>query len=139
MTEAYAVAAVRHWDDARLLETSIRRPNADHLYGVAAECGLKSALVAVGAATANPTLPDRYYQHIDKLWTLIPHQNIQKRFPGLAALLKGPGTPFGDWSIDQRYADGTAVTTEVLERHRTWASRVLGAVGLNGVRQGGAR
>ncbi len=31
----------RHWQDAELLLTNQRLANADHLYGMSAECGLK--------------------------------------------------------------------------------------------------
>jgi hypothetical protein len=37
-------AARRHFDDAQLLHGAQRFANADHLAGVAAECGLKAIL-----------------------------------------------------------------------------------------------
>lgn len=38
----------RHWDDAERLFEAQRWANADHLYGVAAECGLKWLMVHFG-------------------------------------------------------------------------------------------
>jgi hypothetical protein len=38
----------RHWDDAELLYEKQRWANADHLYGMAAECGLKQLMLAFG-------------------------------------------------------------------------------------------
>jgi hypothetical protein len=60
MSEPYSTAAMRHWQDATLLDESRRLANADQLYGFAAECGLKSALVAVGSGKTDAVLPDRY-------------------------------------------------------------------------------
>jgi len=38
----------RHWVDAELLRDKERWANADHLYGFAAECGLKRLMLAFG-------------------------------------------------------------------------------------------
>ena len=38
----------RHWDDAGRLFAAQRWANADHLYGMAAECGLKRLMLAFG-------------------------------------------------------------------------------------------
>ena len=38
----------RHWVDAELLFQKERLPNADHLFGVAAECGLKRLMLSFG-------------------------------------------------------------------------------------------
>lgn len=32
----------RHWTDAELLYSQDRRANADHLYGLSAECGVRT-------------------------------------------------------------------------------------------------
>lgn len=41
MAENFLDAHHRHWDDAELLYQAQRWANADHLFGVSAECGLK--------------------------------------------------------------------------------------------------
>jgi hypothetical protein len=41
-------AYLRHWEDAEALFGSERWANADHLYGLAAECGLKRLMIAFG-------------------------------------------------------------------------------------------
>ena len=38
----------RHWEDAERLFQAQRWANADHLYGMAAECGLKRLMQAFG-------------------------------------------------------------------------------------------
>ena len=44
LTEDFLDAMDRHWRDAELLRSSERLANADHLYGLSAECGLKALL-----------------------------------------------------------------------------------------------
>jgi hypothetical protein len=48
MTTDFLDAHKRHWEDAELLFTAARWANADHLYGLAAECGLKRLMCAFG-------------------------------------------------------------------------------------------
>jgi hypothetical protein len=134
MKETFAVAALRHWQDAILLQESHRLANADQLYGIAAECGLKSALAEAGAGKGEAALEERYHKHIDKLWAQISVQGLQRRFPKLVAILRAEN-PFADWSISQRYADGEGITAVIVAEHRKWASRVLGSVGLGGARR----
>lgn len=76
-----------------------------------------------------------YRIHIDKLWDKITPQGIPKRFPNLFALLKTPN-PFHDWSIEHRYAREGTVSAEAFGRHRDWAKRLLGSIGINGTRAG---
>ena len=48
----------RHWEDAERLYHNERWANADHLYGIAAECGLKRLMIAFGMrcdANGDPT------------------------------------------------------------------------------------
>lgn len=51
----FADAHRRHWGDAELLFRSRRLGNADHLYGLSAECGLK----AVAEGLEMPVAPSR--------------------------------------------------------------------------------
>ena len=135
MAESYTEAALRHWTDGLLLERERRLSNADHLFGFAAECAIKVALTQVPGCQVGGRLHRRYLEHVDKLWSLLPLQGIQARFPGLVAVLKA-GTPFDDWEIDQRYAADDEISEEAAARHRNAAKRLLGALGLSGVRKG---
>lgn len=38
----------RHWEDAELLFNASRWANADHHYGMVAECGLKRLMIVFG-------------------------------------------------------------------------------------------
>lgn len=133
--EDYAAAATRHFQDGALLENGRRISNADQLFGFAAECAIKSALVDLPAFVAGGTLAPPYHKHVNQLWDLACLQGIQKRYPGLVVVLKRLPQPFANWSTDQRYGPDTVVTGEAVTRHHQAAVRVLGSVGLNGVRR----
>lgn len=135
MTEDYPGAATRHFRDGALLEESRRVANADQLFGFAAECGIKSALVELPGFVAGGRLSPSYHKHINELWDFVPLQGMQKRYRGLLAVLKGLHQPFADWSTDQRYEPDDVVTDGALERHRSAAKRILGSVGLSGARR----
>lgn len=134
MPEDYALAATRHFRDAVLLRDSRRVVNADQLFGFAAECAIKRALVELPGFVAGGRLAPAYHKHINDLWHIVQLQSIQKRYPKLVVLLKGLPQPFHDWSTYQRYGPDSSVTGEALDRHRQAAGRILGSVGLNGAR-----
>ncbi len=135
MAECYEMAALRHWADSILLEKENRVANADHLFAFAAECAIKVALSQLPGFVNNGNLASHYLVHMDELWNRIQLQNLQRRFPALMATLKSEN-PFRDWSVNQRYEDGSAILPAVKDRHRDAARRILGAVGLTGIRQG---
>jgi hypothetical protein len=133
----FAGAAIRHFRDGQLLEEKRRVSNADQLFGFAAECAIKSALVGLPGCSDNGTLAKKYIVHIDKLWGLVQLQSIQKRYPKLVVVLKGLQQPFADWSTVQRYGSDNMIAEESLKSHHNAAVRVLGSVGLSGARREG--
>jgi len=135
MAEAYAEAAVRHWSDAEFLNNDHRLPNADQLYGLAAECALKVALFQIPSCVSNGALLGRYREHINELWERIPLQSVERIAAGLVPLLRMPTKPFADWSVDQRYESGDSIKSDAVKKHRDAARRALGAVGLLGQRR----
>ncbi len=65
-------AHTRHWDDAEILLQAQRWANADHLYGIAAECGLKKLMLVFGMPydTVKDRPSDRMDQvHANGVWT----------------------------------------------------------------------
>lgn len=118
MKEDYTAAAKRHWKDAGLLDEEERWENADHHYGFAAECALKSALERMGF------FRDEHRKHINVLWNKMQATAFQKRFPGLVGLLSGANR-FADWDVEQRYEADGAVTEEAMRAHKDCAQRLL--------------
>jgi hypothetical protein len=134
MPECFDVAAVRHFRDGSLLGERQSLDNADQLFGFAAECAIKSALVTLPGCLQGGGLVEKYREHVDRLWDLAALQGLQRRYPGLLAVLRGLQRPFADWSTSQRYGPDGTITAEVLDRHREAARRVLGGVRLVGQR-----
>ncbi|MEO5352793.1 MAG: hypothetical protein H7835_06220 [Magnetococcus sp. XQGC-1] len=122
MAEQYDQAALRHFQDASLLENNRRLANADQLYGLAAECALKWVWPKTGTPLKK--------KHIDELWEQV--RLSSKTPPCLITLLRQPN-PFADWSVEQRYEKDSVVTQSSIDQHRQIAKRLLGAVRLLGV------
>jgi hypothetical protein len=115
----------RHWQDAELLLAQGRLANADHLYGMAAECGLKRLMLKFGMLfNHDKDRPEKREDraHADGIWDRFETYR--------SGHTKGPGyvlstdNLFSDWTAEQRYAaqhhfDATRVT-----QHRAGAEQV---------------
>lgn len=138
----YAHAAGRHYEDAVFLHDGSRLPNADHHFGFAVECALKSILLRFTAATMNPRKANKpastspwvadpatgkflhEYGHLPWLsadLTLLTHGRSAAR---LTAAL-GTLTAFDAWSVHDRYSDGTTVVESDVEKRRVVAKEIL--------------
>lgn len=122
----YGDAHLRHWEDAELLFNDDRWANADQLYGFSAECGLKALMRALGGmpvdATGKPT-STKHLKHIREFWPVFStfaHGPLGARYVPLLP----NGTPFDDWSVDDRYADRCHFQKAGVEPHRTAARDV---------------
>ena len=135
MRTDYRTSAGRHWSDAEFLRGDRtgpnlgRLPNADQLYGFAAECALKAVLVGLNARTRPDGSLDEQGKrvHIDRLWREY-HATISGR-PArrLHVAWDGRDNPFADWSTDLRYAaDENLPPEESVNRHRRAARACLG-------------
>ncbi|MFC8848359.1 MULTISPECIES: hypothetical protein [unclassified Micromonospora] len=137
----YARAAVRHYDDAVFLHDGSRLPNADHHFGFAVECALKSMILRFTPATMNPKKPNR--PAATRPWVADPatgkpvdYGHLPWVAADLALLTRGRSAArlsaalgslaaFDTWSVEDRYLDGTAVAElDVMER-RTVATEIL--------------
>lgn len=94
----------RHWTDAETLFQAQRWANADHLYGMAAECGLKRLMLAFGMpydSVRDRPAKDRDRVHANKIWARF--ESYRYGHQGAAYVLPTPD-PFTDWDVAQRYA-----------------------------------
>ncbi|GAB2791638.1 hypothetical protein GCM10027073_24880 [Streptomyces chlorus] len=136
----FARAAKRHFDDAAYVHRDSRLPTADHLYGFAAECAVKSLLlrftdVAMGPSNkpevAHPEPPDDdpertlQFGHINQLVREIKLLARGRSGAPLHAALDGDLRVFRGWHVSTRYSDGTYAQAEVVERRRDAARRIL--------------
>jgi hypothetical protein len=121
----YLDAMRRHWDDAELLwnQAPKRFANADHLYGLVAECGLKALLLKLvnGYFDHNRGRPSNRADlvHADGIWS----RYINYSQGGAAARYALPtnNNPFGQWKIDDRYANRIHFVHARVDGHRNAA------------------
>jgi hypothetical protein len=139
----FSAAARRHHQDARFLLDDRRWPNADHLAGVAAECGLKAILLGYfGATLGNNSRPvwgqpAKTLGHVNHLWSELPLIISGRSAPVFAALIAGPPPqPFASWDIADRYSDGNTITEQYAREHLDMTKKIMGLLEqavLNGV------
>lgn len=120
----FAAAHRRHWQDAELLFRSSRLGNADHLYGLSAECGLKAVMERLGMPVDATGLPPREYRaHVQDLWPQF--EAFASRLGGARRVEDLPvGSPFADWSHHHRYARGGYSGENAVSRHRNAADGI---------------
>ena len=120
----FAGAHRRHWGDAEFLFTSNRLGNADHLYGLSAECGLKAVMERLGMPTDPAGAPPKEYRiHVQELWPQF--EAFASRHGGMRYLEELPtDAPFEDWSHHDRYASEGCSGAETVQRHRLAANRI---------------
>lgn len=114
----------RHWNDAQTLFDLRRFANADHLYGFAAECGLKALMVVFGMPTnnGNPRLPEDR-KHMDQdLWDRF--ESYRQGHSSGAAYALPNANPFKDWKTSDRYAHRSHFDQNRVELHRQGAEMV---------------
>lgn len=122
----YEQAAARHWRDAEELLAIRRLDNADQLFGLAAECALKVALVRSDTTIDHDS---GLREHINVLWGRARvHMKGRNNAP-LASLLKS-SNPFHEWTVAQRYFVTGHVQQATIDRHRRSTVRLLGATGV---------
>ncbi|WP_217236005.1 hypothetical protein [Streptomyces sp. AC555_RSS877] len=133
--DQFAAAATRHFRDADYLHKGSRLPSADHLYGFAAECAVKSLLLRFTEVTMgspkpeapHPDDPDRTIEfgHVNELVREVKVLARGRSGPALSTALDGDLRAFRRWRVHHRYSDGTYAQTEVVDKRRDAAHRIL--------------
>jgi hypothetical protein len=118
----YLDAMERHWEDAELFwnQEPKRLANADQLYGLVAECGLKALMTK---------LVDDYFDHnrgrpkdradlvhADGIWSC--YMNYSQGGAAARYALPTNINPFEHWEIDDRYANRIHFVHARVDGHR---------------------
>lgn len=125
MQSDFLDASERHWQDAEQLFQSQRWANADHLFGIAAECGLKKLMLKFGMPfDDNRNKPQARADsvHADGIWTRYESYRSGSH-QGTAYGLE-LADPFQDWNASQRYANQACFNQARVDPHRKGAERV---------------
>lgn len=125
MTTDFHDAHNRHWDDAELLYESERWANADQLYGLSAECGLKKLMVTFDmpfdAARGMPSLVvDKV--HANRVWDRYEAYRSGHHAGTDYGLVTN--NPFTDWDISNRYSHRNDFSKLYVDPHKSGADEV---------------
>lgn len=127
----YLDACERHWSDAKLLFDKERWANADHLYGIAVECGLKRLMQAFGMEMSENGLSPKLKEdrvHANKIWTRYESYRsgrVQGRIYGLCE-----DNPFLEWDVSDRYANRDNFDRALVEAHKKGCDDVCALIRL---------
>jgi hypothetical protein len=127
MPTDYRDAAERHWKDADYLSVDNRPANADHLFGLSAECALKAVMQGLGMSLRPNGAPvDKQHRiHINALWdefSAFAHTRNGVRY---ATDIDSKPNPFDDWDVAQRYCHRSEIIQAILENHRQGARTAI--------------
>ncbi len=137
MSTDFRDASERHFGDGELLLAEDRLANADHLFGMSAECSVKAIMEALGMATSKAGAPrdSGHKVHMPELWAA-----FQSFASGrLASRYVEPldkQNPFVDWKVDQRYWKQNYIGRGAARKHQNAAFQCricLGKLVLDGV------
>jgi len=121
-------AAERHWSDAGTLFQQSRLANADHLFGLAAECALKAVMQALGMgldATSGAPADKAHKVHINHLWTEFITFATGRSGAQYVSLLPAGTNPFTDWDVSQRYEHQSQFAQNVVQQHQQGAKNAM--------------
>lgn len=115
----------RHWDDAERLLQAQRWANADHLYGMAAECGLKRLMQAFGmpydpARDRPASKQDRV--HANGAWARF--ESYRSGYAQAANYVLPASDPFNNWDVSDRYAHQSNFDQALVHGHQAGAQAV---------------
>lgn len=125
MTTDFDDAHDRHWRDAETLREGSRLANADHLYGISAECGLKALMQCFGMSVRDGEPDNRNdRRHIDQLVGRYDAYRSSSVYPNAVNYTLINTSAFNDWRASQRYAVESAFTQDRVDAHATGAREV---------------
>jgi hypothetical protein len=128
MSIDFADAARRHYADGNYLFQINRWANADQLFGLASECGLKAIMVGLDPTiNLEGDLTRQYRKHINLIWNQVSSFAAGRSGARYSAILAA-GDPFSDWHVIQRYYHSHHVTSGVVQPHMNAANSVLKAL-----------
>ncbi|MHC0429479.1 hypothetical protein ACX6XY_04705 [Streptomyces sp. O3] len=145
---AFSLASRNHYRAAILAAEQDLRISADHLAGLAAECGIKAILAnflgsrlnarnrlendevaTVKGDPGNRTRKPQEHGHLPELWehlTAVAHRRRGDGSGGLFTQLIWEN-PFASWDVGDRYCDGTSISDAALGRHLSAAYDLIAA------------
>jgi len=126
LTESYPDAAARSYLAALLLEDAGDPATAGHLYGIAAECAVKSTLENAGIVIDRAS---RLKVHFPDLTQAISLSGHTRHMLLLLSLLEGPPELLFNYTIHSRYAEDENIDTALCGAWAVDAKSILLSLG----------
>jgi|688.fasta_scaffold386566_2 hypothetical protein len=128
MSTDFRDAAKRHMADAESLKEN-SWANADHLFGVAAECALKRVMVSLGMKIhPDGNIKDLGHKlHMPYLWPAF-QSFAQGRLASRYLQPLSSDNLFSDWAIEQRYSHRATISQSQADDHHLAASQCMAAM-----------
>lgn len=108
-----------------MLWNTKRLANADHLYGMAAECGLKWLMTGLGMKVDPETgtpLDRKDRVHADEIWKR--YETLYREQREARGLPSSKPYPFENWHVSERYIRSRHFTVSHVKAHRNGAAYV---------------
>jgi hypothetical protein len=122
-------AAFRHFEAGELLAGSKRTDVAGYLFGIAAECALKQMMRNSGMRPLpiSQRREDPYYAHFELLKTML-RDRASGRLATEIRRYAESSSFMQQWDVSMRYSDGKSIEPKLIERWRSDARDILGAM-----------
>ena len=122
-------AAHRHLLAGEILVSGHRKDVAGYLYGLAAECGLKALMIALGMKPLPPEQKrdDPFFAHFMALKTLLLDSSEGRRHRDLLKFAQDPKF-MAHWDIKMRYSDGKSIDDRWIEQWHVDAKAVVAEI-----------
>lgn len=120
----------RHWGDAERLFQAQRWANADHLYGMAAECGMKRLMLAFGMpydTGKDWPVSKQDRAHADGTW--VRFESYRSGHAHGVGYGLPAGNPFGNWDVSDRYAHQSNFDQARAQGHQAGALTIRNLIG----------
>lgn len=123
----FSRSSERHYRSARLLDEANEMADAAHLYGLAAECGIKAVLIGTGSIPitdkGDPELQE-HKQHMNGLLRMLGSLGEGRVWPKYYAMIAGKVECFGSWSVLDRYKEEDSISLGDYDSWKAAAERV---------------
>lgn len=122
-------AAHRHQEAAETLHNGKRHDVAGYLYGIAAECGIKALMLALGmkpAADARRS-DDPFYAHFSRLKTMLRDDARTRQHADLRKFAEDDRF-MEHWDVAMRYSDGKDINKAWVDGWRKNARDVMAEI-----------
>ena len=114
---------LRHLEDAELLHSNERWANADQLFGLTVECGLKCLMQVFGMETDDKGSPKKKddWKHANGIYE---RYDAYREGYNAGAYQLSNSTAFNDWNISDRYAHRSHFNQAKVDSHRDAAKEI---------------